>query len=360
MTDTPDQHEQLLDDTLAAITGADAAARAEAMARHDQLLKPPGSLADLETLGCQLAAITGECPPPVPHPTLVAVFAGDHGVQAHTPSPWPQEVSAQMASGIVAGGAAVSVLARHAGADVEVYDVGLLTPVDEAVGVIDRRVAAGTADMTTGPAMTREECLAAIATGIRVAEDAADRGYRCLIAGEVGIGNTTPAAALVSVLTRTPPELATGAGAGALGERLTRKKALVAQAIRVNDASAAHPLGALASVGGFEHAAIVGFLLGAAAARVPVILDGVVVCSAALVAAAIAPAASELWIAGHEGSEPGIGAALSFLGLKPVLALGMRLGEGTGAVTALPVVKASAKLLHEMATFASAGIAAEH
>lgn len=355
MTDT--NPAERLARVIADITGGDTAARTAAGEHQNQLLKPPGSLADLEVLGCQLAAITGQCPPPVPEPALVAVFAGDHGVQAHTPSPWPQEVSRQMAAGVVAGGAGVSVLARHAGADVAVYDVGLLAALPADSGVIDRRVAAGTADMTRGPAMTPEQCLAAINAGLDVAADAVARGYRCLIAGEVGIGNTTPAAALVAVIAGVSPDAATGAGAGAQGERLARKKQLVATAIEVNHASADDPLAALAAVGGLEHAAIVGFLLGAAAARVPVILDGVIVCSAALVAAALAPGARDLWIAGHAGAEPGIEAALAALGLTPVLALGMRLGEGTGAVTALPVVQAAAKIMREMATFASAGIA---
>ncbi|WP_232549240.1 nicotinate-nucleotide--dimethylbenzimidazole phosphoribosyltransferase [Propioniciclava soli] len=343
--------------TLAAITGADADARAAAEAHQLAMLKPPGSLGELETLGCRLAAIAGTCPPPVPAPALVTVFAGDHGVQTHGPSPWPQEVTAQMAAGVAGGGAAVSVLARHAGADVAVYDVGMVTALPEDAGVHDRRIAAGTADMTVGPALTPAQCTAAIEVGLTVAADAVARGHRCLVPGEVGIGNTTAAAALVSVFTGLPPAESTGAGAGAAGERLARKKALVARAIDVNGATAADPLAALAAVGGLEHAAIVGVLLGAAAARVPVVLDGVNVLSAALVAAALAPAASDFWIAGHEGAEPGCAAALAALGLRPVLRLGLRLGEGSGAVTALPVVAASATLMAEMATFASAGIA---
>lgn len=345
-----------LEATLAAIRGADAAALAAAEAHQKEMLKPPGSLAELETLGCRLAGIAGECPPPVPEPALVAVFAGDHGVQAHTPSPWPQQVSRQMAAGIVAGGAGVSVLARHAGADVAVYDIGLLQPLPADSGVIDARVAAGTADMTAGPAMTPQQCRAAMDVGLAAAADAVAAGYRCLIAGEIGIGNTTPAAALIAVFTGSSPDAVTGAGSGADGERLARKKELVARAIRVNGVTADDPLAALAAVGGLEHAAIVGFLLGAAAARVPVILDGVIVCSAALVAAALAPGVRDLVIAGHDGAEPGLRAALAALGLRPVLALGMRLGEGTGAVTALPVVQASAKLMREMATFSSAGV----
>ncbi len=348
--------DSLYDRTLAAIHGVDARARAAAEAHQRNLTKPAGALGGLETLGNTLAAIAGTCPPPDPTPALVCVFAADHGVQVHGVSPWPQEVTVQMATNIAAGGAAVNVLARHAGADVRLYDLGVATPL--AVGGIVRgaRVGAGTADCTVGPAMTAEQCLTAVETGIRAALDGVADGFRCLIAGEVGIGNTTASAALVSVFTGRPPDEVTGTGAGAEGELLARKKALVARAIEVNGATAADPLAALAGVGGFEHAAIVGFLLGAAASRVPVVLDGVIVCSAALVAAALCPEVTGYLIAGHDGSEPGVRAALEALGLDPVLGLGLRLGEGSGALAALPLVGASAKILREMATFASAGV----
>lgn len=353
MTITPDS---LLGRTLASIAPVDADARAAAEARQLTLTKPPGSLGRLEALGNQLAAIAGICPPPVPAPALVGVFAGDHGVQtAQRVSPWPSEVTLQMAANIALGGAGVSVLARNAGADVRVFDVGMAAPV-AVEGVRDVAVARGTADLASGPAMTREQAVAALEVGIAAAADAVAEGYRCLLTGEVGIGNTTPAAALVSVFTEADPADVTGRGAGADDEMLAHKVAVIARGIEVNEASDADPLAALAGVGGFEHAAMTGFILGGAAARVPVVLDGVIACSAALVACALAPAASGYLIAAHEGVESGIKVALAHLGLTPVVALDLRLGEGSGAATVLPIVRGSALLLREMATFESAGV----
>ena len=346
----------LVVETLSGIGPVAEAVRAEAEARQLDLTKPPGSLGQLESIGNQLAAIAGECPPPVPEPAVVCVFAGDHGVHAQGVSPWPQEVTVQMVANIVAGGAGVNVLARHAGADVRVYDVGVVTPQPEGSAVRARRIAAGTADLSVGPAMTRDQALKALEVGIQAAQEAVADGYRCLIPGEVGIGNTTPAAALISVFTGRPADEVTGSGAGAQGEALEAKKALIAAAITSRGVGPADPLGALAEVGGFEHAAITGYLLGAAAARVPVVLDGVIACSAALVAVAIHPDVRGYLIAGHDGSEPGIAAALAALDLVPVVSLDLRLGEGSGAVVALPVVQAAAKVLREMATFSSAGV----
>ena len=342
--------------TLAAIGPADAAAHAAAEAHQLQLTKPPGSLGQLETLGNRLAGMSGACPPPVPEPALVCVFAGDHGVWAQGVSPWPQAVTAQMVANVAAGGASVNVLARHAGADVLVYDLGVAESLPASGVLRSHRVAAGTADMTLGPAMTVDQCTRAIEVGIAAADEAVAAGYRCLIAGEVGIGNTTPAAALVSVFTGRPAAEVTGPGAGAVGPGLARKMEAVARAIAINAAAPDDPLRALAAVGGFEHAAIVGFLLGAARHRVPAILDGVIACSAALVAVALAPAVRDYLIAGHDGAEPGIRAALEVLRLDHVIALELRLGEGSGALTALPVVQAAAKILREMATFADAGV----
>jgi len=346
----------LLDRTLAAITPVDATTLAKAEARQLELLKPPGALGRLESLGNTLAAIYGQCPPPMPTPAVVCVFAADHGVQAQGVSPWPQEVTVQMVRSILAGGASVNVLARHTGAHVRVYDVGTLQELPEDAMLRNRRIAAGTADITRGPALTPEQCLQAIEVGIEAAREAVADGYRCLIAGEVGIGNTTPSAALISVFTGQPAAQVTGPGAGAEGDRLQRKKEVVARAIQVNGATAADPLATLAAVGGLEHAAITGFLLGAAARRVPLILDGAIVCSAALAAVALAPDVRGYLIAGHDGAEPGIRAALDTLQLTPVIDMDLRLGEGSGALTALPIVQASAAILRDMATFASFGV----
>lgn len=349
----------LYEATLAAIEPVDEHAREEARAHQLQLTKPAGALGALEEIGNQLAAIAGCCPPPVPEAGLVCVFAGDHGVQAQGVSPWPQEVTGQMAANIALGGAGVNVLARAAHAAVRVYDVGMLTPLD-LPAVRDARIAAGTADFSQGPAMSREQALQAIEVGIGAAQQAVRDGFQVLVPGEVGIGNTTPAAALIGVFTGLDPELTTGRGAGAPDAMLAHKVATIRAGIEVNQAVADDPIGALAGVGGFEHAAVVGLLLGAAEARVPVVLDGAIACGAALVAVALCPAVKGYLIAGHEGAEPGIQRACETLGLRPVMRLGLRLGEGTGGALALPVVATAARVMREMATFADAGVTEEH
>ncbi|MGO4956649.1 nicotinate-nucleotide--dimethylbenzimidazole phosphoribosyltransferase [Luteococcus sp. Sow4_B9] len=351
----------LLTDTIAAITPVDRAARAQAEERQTQLTKPAGALGHLEVLGNQLAAITGQCPPPVPEPGLVCVFAGDHGIQERGVSPWPQEVTVQMAANIAQGGAGVNVLARAAGATVAVTDVGMLSPVE---GCRDERIAAGTRDFLTGTAMTREQAEAAIEVGIRTAQRAADEGFRILVPGEVGIGNTTPAAALVCAFTGADPSEVTGRGAGANDEMLAHKAAVVHAALvrhqLLGGRGTDDPVGALAAVGGFEHAAITGLLLGAAARRLPVVLDGVIACSAALAAVALAPDVCGYLMSGHAGAEPAILCATHSLGLHPLLDLGLRLGEGSGGALALPIVCSAARVLREMATFSDAGVTEEH
>lgn len=347
----------VLDDTLAAIRPVDEQARRDAARHQQRLAKPLGALGRLEEVGIQLAAIAGTCPPPLPDPALLVVFAGDHGVQARGVSSWPQEVSLAMTSTMAAGRAGGTVLARSVAARVRVVDMGLAQPVE---GTEDRRVAAGTRDMTAGPAMTREQALQAVETGIAIAREAADGGIRLLVPGEVGIGNTAVAAALVAAFTGAPAATVTGRGAGADDEHLRHKAAVVDEALQFHaldaEASRRDPLGALAAVGGFEHAAMVGLYLGAAERRLPVVLDGVIACSAALVAVALAPAVRDHLVAGHAGDEPGITTALAALGLEPLLDLGLRLGEGTGGVLAVPVVQAAARVLAEMATLDGAGV----
>ncbi len=346
----------LLARTIAAISPVSEEVRAEAESYQLQLTKPPGSLGRLESLGNQLAAISGQCPPPDPAPALVGVFAGDHGVQAaQQVSPWPQEVTRQMALNIAAGGAAVSVLARNAGASVRVFDVGMAEPVDDP-SVMDVNVRRGTDDLSVGPAMSLSDAQRAVEVGIEAAQQAVADGFRCLAMGEVGIGNTTPSAALISVFSDSEPVRVTGRGTGADDEMLARKIQVISDGIKANSASADDPLAALAGVGGLEHAALAGFVLGGAAARVPVIIDGVIASSAALAAVALAPEAAGYLIAGHQGAEVGIAAALEHLGLDPVVAFDLRLGEGSGAATVLPIVRGAAQILREMATFASAGV----
>jgi nicotinate-nucleotide--dimethylbenzimidazole phosphoribosyltransferase len=346
----------LVDATVDRIHPVDPAARAAAAERLDRMTKPAGSLGRVEDLAVTLAGIAGACPPPLPVPATVAVFAGDHGVHAQGVTPWPQEVTAQMVANFLAGGAVVNAFARSLGADVVVVDVGVAAPLAGAQGLIDRRVMDGTADMTAGPAMTRAQAEAAVAAGIATADELVAAGSRCLVPGDMGIANTTAAAALISVFTGAAPERATGRGTGVDDATLDRKIAVVTAALARHTPDPADPLGVLAAVGGLEHAAIAGFVLGAAAHRVPVVLDGVSVGAAALAAAAMAPDVVAYCVAGHRSVEPGHSLALAHLGLTPLLDLGMRLGEGTGGLLAVPVVHAAARALQDVATFDAAGV----
>jgi nicotinate-nucleotide--dimethylbenzimidazole phosphoribosyltransferase len=343
-------------DAARRLPALDAAAAAEAAAHHDRLTKPPGALGRLEAAGIQLAAIAGTSPPPLPAPATVAVFAGDHGVVAEGVTPWPADVTAQMVANFCAGGAAVNVLARHVGASVVVVDVGVLTdgPTD-APGLVRRTVRRGTGNLAVEPAMSRDEAQAALEVGADTAARCVVDGARCLLTGDMGIGNTTPSAALVAAFTGRAPAEVTGRGTGIDDTTLARKTAVVEAALsRLRpDADA---LGVLAEIGGLELAALAGFVVGGAAAGVPILVDGVIAAAALLVADALVPGVRLHCFAGHRSSEPGSAAALAHLGLEPLLDLGLRLGEGTGAVLALPLLQAAARVLQEMATFDSAGV----
>ena len=338
------------------ISGPDQAAMAQARQRQDQLTKPPGSLGRLEDLSVRLAGLTGTCPPPVPQRPVIAVFAGDHGVHARGVTPWPQEVTAQMVANFVAGGAVINCFAAQIGAQVQVVDVGVLADLPEAPGLVVRKVRPGTADMAAGQAMDRAEAEQAIAAGLETAAELVAGGHDCLITGDMGIANTTPAAALIAAFTGSSPAEVTGRGTGVDDATLDRKVAVVAEALDRHQPDPADPVGVLAAVGGLEHAALAGFILGAAAHRVPVVLDGVIAGSAALAAAALAPGAVDAMVAGHLSTEPGARAALDHLGLRPLLSLDLRLGEGSGAALAVPLVQSAARLLHDVATFDSAGV----
>ena len=346
----------LLDSTLTAIEPVSGDALAAAEERQSRLTKPPGSLGHLETVGNRLAAIAGQCPPPVPEPAVIGLFAGDHGICAQGVTPWPQEVTVQMMLNIAAGGAAINVLGRQGGADVWVTNVGVAHEAPEHPGIRNRRVRPGTADFTQGPAMTLDEARAAVEVGIETANEAIDGGARVLLTGEMGIGNTTPSSALISVFTGADVATVTGRGTGADDEMLNRKVQVIERGIALHSPDPADALGTLAAVGGLEQAAIAGFILGAAARRVPVIVDGVIACSAACAAVAFDDDVRGYLISGHAGAEPGIQAAVQHLGLHPLVDLNLRLGEGSGAALALPMVQAAARLLGEMATFADAGV----
>jgi len=344
----------LLSQTIEAIRPISQRAVDEADARQAQLTKPPGSMGQLEDLGAQLAGMARTCPPPVPQRPAIAVFAADHGVHAQGVSPWPQEVTAQMVANLAAGGAVVNALARQVGAGVTVVDVGVAADLPDAPNLLRHKVSYGTADLSVGPAMTRSQAVAALEAGITVASSLVDDGADLLVTGDMGIANTTASAALIAALTRSEPADVTGRGTGIDDETLELKTAVVERALTRLDRS--EPISVLSEVGGLEHAALAGYLLAAAARRVPVVLDGVIAVSAALVASALSPTAADYWVAGHVSVEPGARAALDHLGITPLLDLGLRLGEGSGAVLAVPLVQSAARLLTEVATFDSAGV----
>ncbi|MEU1851684.1 nicotinate-nucleotide--dimethylbenzimidazole phosphoribosyltransferase [Streptomyces sp. NPDC019990] len=346
----------LLAETVAQIRPLDAKALGEAWERQKRMTKPAGALGMLEIISAQLSGLSRQCPPPIPEPAAVAIFAGDHGVHAQGVTPWPQEVTAQMVANFLGGGAVCNAFATQVGAEVCVVDVGVAADLPATPGLLPRKVRAGTSDMTTGPAMTREEAMQAIEVGIETARDLVAAGNKALLTGEMGIGNTTASAALISVFTGADPAEVTGRGTGINDETLARKTEVVRRALELHQPDPADPIGVLAAIGGFEHAATVGLLLGGASLRTPVILDGVSAGAAALVARAIAPEVLAACIAGHRSAEPGHVAALNKLGLRPLVDLDLRLGEGTGALLALPLVQSTARAMHEVATFDSAGV----
>ncbi|MDF3299756.1 nicotinate-nucleotide--dimethylbenzimidazole phosphoribosyltransferase [Streptomyces tropicalis] len=350
-----DPHD-LLGETVAQIRPLDAKALGEAWERQKRMTKPAGALGMLEIISAQLSGLSRQCPPPIPEPAAVAIFAGDHGVHAQGVTPWPQEVTGQMVANFLGGGAVCNAFAAQVGAEVCVIDVGVATDLPATPGLLPRKVRAGTSDMTAGPAMTREEAKQAIEVGIETARDLVAAGNKALLTGEMGIANTTASAALISVFTGADPAEVTGRGTGINDETLARKTEVVRRALELHQPDPADPIGVLAALGGFEHAAMVGLLLGGASLRTPVILDGVSAGAAALVARAVAPEVLAACIAGHRSAEPGHVAALNKLGLRPLVDLDLRLGEGTGALLALPLVQSTARAMHEVATFDSAGV----
>lgn len=346
----------LLQETISSIRPLDAKALGEAWERQKRMTKPAGALGMLEIISAQLSGLSRMCPPPIPEPAAVAIFAGDHGVHAQGVTAWPQEVTGQMVANFLGGGAVCNAFANQVGAEVCVVDVGVASELPAQPGLLPRKVRAGTADFTTGPALTREEVLAAIEVGIETARDLVAAGNKGLLTGEMGIANTTASAALICVYTGMDPAEVTGRGTGINDEMHARKVDVVRRALDLHQPDPADPIGVLAAVGGLEHAAMAGFLLGGASLRTPVILDGVSAGAAALVARAIAPEALAACIAGHRSAEPGHVAALNKLGLRPLVDLDLRLGEGTGALLALPIVQSAARAMHEVATFDSAGV----
>jgi nicotinate-nucleotide--dimethylbenzimidazole phosphoribosyltransferase len=337
---------------VAAVVPPDPRLAGAARRRLDSLTKPPGSLGRLEELATRVVVITGDPMPSVEAP-VIFTLAGDHGVAAEGVSAYPQAVTAQMVENLARGGAAVNALARHVGAAVVVADLGVAAALPALPGIASRRVAPGTRSLTRGPAMTREEALAAIAAGAALVEAAS---LDCVGTGEMGIGNTTAASALTAALTGVDPAAVTGRGTGIDDAAWLRKVRAVRGALRANPPAATDPLGVLAALGGLEIAGLVGVVLAGAARRVPVVLDGFIATAAALVAARLAPATPEYLIAAHRSAEPGHAVLLAALGLTPYLELGMRLGEGTGAALGIGLIRAALACYREMATFKEAGV----
>ena len=327
-----------------------------ARARQQQLTKPPGSLGRLEDLACWFAARLGAAVPAPPR-CEIFVFAADHGVANRGVSAFPQAVTKEMVGNFARGGAAINVLANLEGCQIEVVDVGVATSDAPPARVHNERVRAGTRDLSVTAAMTADELRAALAVGEKCARSAIERGARLLIAGDMGIANTTAAACLICALTGAAPEAVVGRGTGVDDAGLKRKRDVVSGALeRIARAGVKEAAGVLAEVGGLEIAAIAGFYLEAARHGVPVLLDGYISTSAALAAVALEPRAVDWMLASHRSAEAGHRIALEWLKLEPLLDLGLRLGEGTGAALTLPIVRAALALHAKMATFAEAGV----
>jgi nicotinate-nucleotide--dimethylbenzimidazole phosphoribosyltransferase len=346
----------LLARTISAVGPLDGAAMEAAAARQLLLTKPTNALGRLETLSIQLAGIAGR-PTPVFPDKVVAVMAADHGVTAEGVSAYPAEVTPGMVANFAAGGAAINVIGRHVGARVIVTDVGVNADISALQGVRHRKIRMGTANMAQGPAMTRQEALQAIAIGIELVDEAVAEGASMFATGEMGIGNTTAASAVIAALTGCPAAQVTGRGTGIAIDVLPHKVAVIEKALAVNRPDPSDPVDVLAKVGGLEIAALTGVVLGAAAQRRPVVMDGFISAAAALAAVRLCDAARDYILPSHVSVEVGHQVVLDELGLVPLFDLQMRLGEGTGAALAMSILDAAAKTLAEMATFESAGVA---
>ncbi len=344
-----------LQDVLKKIQPIDTSRAGMIQAQLDNLTKPLGSLGRLEELAKKYCMITGKDKPKIKN-KIIFTFAGDHGVVEEGVSAFPKEVTQQMVFNFLSGGAGVNVLAKHVGARVIVVDMGVDCEFEPADGLEIRKIARGTKNMTKGPAMTREEAERAVLVGIELVEKYKD-GLDLLGTGDMGIGNTTPSSAIVSVITGADPEQVTGRGTGIDEQSLKNKVAIIKKAIAVNKPNPKDALDVLAKVGGYEIAGIAGLVLGAALYKIPVVIDGFISTAGALIAAELNPACKGYMIAAHQSVEIGHRKMLAHLEQIPLLDLNLRLGEGTGAALCMSLVEASVKILGEMATFADAGVA---
>jgi len=347
-----------LTDTIKMIKPPDKRAMSQAQSRQDTLTKPPGSLGRLEELSVQLAGIQGQAIPQIKDKAII-VMAGDHGVVAEKIGHWPQEVTAQMVANFLRGGAGINVLARQTGTRITVVDMGVASDLKPDPRLLLKKVGPGTQNMALGPAMSSKQAVQAIETGIEVMTAEVTRGLDIVGTGDMGIGNTTASSAICAVMTGKPVAEVTGRGTGLDDRQLKHKIAVIKKALAVNHPDPAQPLDVLAKVGGFEIGGLAGVMLAAAAHRIPVVIDGFISGAAALIATALAPGLKDFIIPAHVSAEAGHQALLKHLGLKPLLDLGLRLGEGTGAALGIFLAETAARILAEMSTFAEADVSEE-
>jgi nicotinate-nucleotide--dimethylbenzimidazole phosphoribosyltransferase len=345
---------KVIDEAIGAIRPPDPIARKAALELQSRLTKPAGALGRLEELAVWAAGIA-RTPTPWFEKKVIVVAVADHGVAAEGVSAYPQDVTWQMVANFLRGGAAVNALARQIGAEVRVVDAGVARDFDDKQVHI-AKIRRGTSSMTRGASMTRDEAATLVARGITQARELHDAGFEAFALGDMGIGNTTAAAAIASVMTGAPPHMTVGRGTGVDDAAFAAKLAAVERAIELNQPDPSDALDVVGKVGGFELAFLAGVAIGVAAAGAPVVLDGYPTTASALIAATIAPGAAEYLLASHASAEPGHRIALEHLGLRPLLDLEMRLGEGTGAALAMTLLDAACRLPREMATFDSAGV----
>lgn len=341
-------------DTIEGIKALDETAMRIAKERQDKLTKPTSSLGTLEDISIQIAGIIGN-PTPKIRDKVIITMAGDHGVTEAGVSAYPKEITGQMIYNFLSGGAAINVLARHVGARVVVVDMGVAADI-ESETLADKKIAYGTENMIKGSAMTYEDAVRSIEAGIEVLELEVEKGMDIVGVGDMGIGNTTPSSAITAVISGAAVREVTGRGTGLDDEGLERKIEVIEKAISVNHPNRKDPIEVLAKVGGFELGGMAGVMLAAASHRIPVVIDGFISGAAALIAYEIAPAVKDYMIASHQSVERGHSVILDYIGLKPLLDLDMRLGEGTGAALGISIVEAACKILNEMATFEEAGV----
>ena len=346
----------MLEKIIEKIQPLDEAAMEAAQARQNTLTKPAGSLGRLEELSIQIAGITGQ-PIPKINDKVIITMAGDHGVVAEGVSAFPQEVTPQMVLNFLYEGAAINVLAKHVGARISVVDLGVAAEMEAHPALVNKKIAKGTANMTQGPAMSRADAEKSILAGVEIVEAEIEKGLDIVGTGDMGIGNTSPSAAIAATLTGIEPAKIAGRGTGVDDEGLKRKIDAIERALAQNNPDPKDGLDVLAKVGGFEIGGLAGVMLGAAANRKPVMVDGFISTAAAMIATTLAPAVRPYLISAHRSQEYGHMQMIEWLGLKPLVDLDFRLGEGTGAALGISLAEAACKILSDMATFAEAGVA---